>query len=330
MAGITDALQATPSPYPDLSRLTSWLASVLHQSGGDYRHFSIIKRIPNIEASTFPSEIVTCRIGSNKKITVFCKYAALKQQDRYGHKRGVAYEAEVYRQVLQGLKLPLPKFYGVYRDKENGQIAIILEYLRDTTRVSRAPNINGMLKASQWLGAFHAINETRLTTAQIPFLSVYDEAYYRGWPYRVLQFTREFKRNYSWLYSLCGQFEDLIAILSGAPMTVIHGEFYSQNVLMHNGRAYPVDWESAAIAAGEIDLASLTDRWPEEIVTDLKQAYQQTRWGNRSNANFDCVFELARLYTQFRWLGDWAEFSAKDCEWRFEQLRFLAKRLGLI
>ena len=61
--------------------------------------------------------------------------------------------------------------------------------------------------------------------------------------------------------AVCQRADEFIAQLLAAPRTMIHGEFYPGNILYEKGRICPVDWESAAIAAGELDLAALTEGW---------------------------------------------------------------------
>ena len=137
-------------------------------------------------------------------------------------------------------------------------------------------------------------------------------------------------RQPTWLPTLCARYSDLISALLAAPLTIIHGEYYPQNVLMYEGVPCPVDWESAAIAAGELDLASLTDRWPEDIVRDCVNAYQEARWLSTPPTHFYKTLQIARVYTQLRWLGDWNELNSKDCGWRFERLRSYGEQLALI
>ena len=139
MAGIIDALHTASI---SLSRT----AETYHRSGFRVEIRSVVglsTLLDHQACAEHRSKYISERdcylseLAKNKEITVFCKYSASKERDCYGHKKGVAYEADVYRHVLCGLKLPIPRFYGVYKDPEHDQIAIILEYLRDTARVSR-------------------------------------------------------------------------------------------------------------------------------------------------------------------------------------------------
>jgi thiamine kinase-like enzyme len=123
------------------------------------------------------------------------------------------------------------------------------------------------------------------------------------------------------------------------PPTVIHGEYTPKNVLVRDGIIYPVDWESAAIAVGEIDLAILTDRWPVEIVQQCKLEYQRARWPEGWPVDFERTFDAAQLYLHFLWLGYQPDSITSQARgnagrrgysWRFEYLRSAGERLGLI
>ena len=122
-----------------------------------------------------------------------------------------------------------------------------------------------------------------------------------------------------------------VAPLLTAPRTLIHGEYTPHNVLFRDGSIYPVDWESAAIAAGAIDLAGLTDRWPADVVRACEFEYERARWPDGAPAQFNQELAAARLYWQSRWLGqrpDWT--TDEECLWRFDELRSAAETMGLV
>jgi hypothetical protein len=91
---------------------------------------------------------------------------------------------------------------------------------------------------------------------------------------------------------------------------------------------YPVDWESAAVAVGEIDLAALTEGWPQAFVQQCELEYQRARWPDGPSTCFERRLAAARLYLQFRWLG--SETDRDPSLPRFERLRCEGERLGLI
>jgi hypothetical protein len=315
------------SRLPNLQSLTVGLTSVLR------RQVTILDRQPNIFTSTFPSEIVTCRVDEGSKLLLLCKYAAGGHRDNvYGHRGGVAYEAAVYRHLLQPSQASTPTFYGMYSDVSTGDSWLVLEYLDKSLRLPKVTGVPVPIGlAARWIGQFHRVSEEHLSYVPRPFLIRYDAEYYRGWVRRTLLFAGHLHQGLPWLRTLCGRFEDVVALLRASSPTVIHGEYYPMNILVDGGTVYPVDWESAAIAAGEIDLAALTANWGAEIGRQCELEYQRARWPAGSPGNFEQRLCAARIYLCFRWLGDRPNWTSHPSyrHW-FEQLRSLGERLGLI
>src|SRR5262249_22869187 len=141
-----------------------------------------------------------------------------------------------------------------------------------------------------------------------PFLTRYDTDFYVGWSRRTVRYAGSVLAEQPWLGILSRRYEDTVPILTARPRTVIHGEYTPHNVLWHEGGIYPTDWESAALAAGEIDLAILIEGWDEKTVNRCVQCYRQARGPSAATAPFEEALRVARLYVAFRWLaarGDW-------------------------
>ena len=103
---------------------------------------------------------------------------------------------------------------------------------------------------------------------------------------------------------MCRKFETTVPSLLDASQTVVHGEYFGLNIVYQNGTTWPADWQSTAIAPGEIDLASLTHSWPRPVVRRCEREYRKARWPDRIPDDFEEVLAAARLYVNFRWLGD--------------------------
>ncbi len=319
-----EAWRHVPShPAPGLESLTSALSAILCHDGVAM----VLDRKPNIYASTYHSEIVTCRLPDGSERQVLCKRSVGDGNYCHGHRGGIPYEAEVYRNVLSGIQLTIPTFYGDHADTARNQAWLILEFLENAALVKHMHEIGAMSLAAQWIGRFHAMNEARITCARMRFLNRYDSRYYLGWSHRAWLFAEPVRHGYPWLAQAHTTYAKAVDWLLGQPLTVIHGEYYSINVLFAGGSVYPVDWESAAVAPGEIDLACVTERWPEERVREMELEYQRARWPDGAPAEFARTLAAARLYLIFRWLGDRPEWTTgEECHWRFEQLRLAIER----
>jgi hypothetical protein len=339
---------STASQFPTLPALTSGLNSILNANGTRYGKVTITGR-EQIEEGSFPKELVTCRVEDGRRLQLFCKYTAGYSHASHGHRGGVPYEANVYRHVLQPLRVSTPGFHGMHSGADRNDVWVVLDYIPNTLLLNQPADPDmAMVVAASWLGRFHAQAEKLLPSPAI--LSTYDADYYRGWSGRTLEFAHDNDIELDWLRPLCAHFDEIGPQILSAHQTVIHGEFYPRNILFRDYRIFPVDWESAAVAAGEIDLATMTDGWAGEVADRCVTAYQIGRWPNGVPKSFAERLSWARLYLQLRWLGDCgrAGWSCANCRedsaapvkksvkadyeavLRFEELRAAGERLGLI
>jgi thiamine kinase-like enzyme len=294
------------SRFPSTRMLVSRLSQMLDVNESMDGPVEIVDRSPEPNSSTFPVEIVTCRVAKGDPVTLLCKYSRPGQARlpawhvSHGHRHGVGYEALVYRHVLEPLRMTTPRLWGTYESGDEGWLAI--EYLRDCVRVKSAPE--EIDRVADWIGQFHARNQRRLREPALTFVSRYSADYYRGWAQRTVAYARKHRRDCRKVEAVCDAFEEGIEALLTPPLTIIHGELYPSNVLYRSGSIHPVDWESAAIGAGEIDLVALTEQWPAEDVERCQRAYVRARW---PSGDVDTGFErrvwAARLYLLLRWTG---------------------------
>jgi thiamine kinase-like enzyme len=188
-----------------------------------------------------------------------------------------------------------------------------------------------MKHTAEWIGRFHAINEREFHRLPHTELKSYDLDFYVGWSRRTLAIATDHLETYPWLPGVCQRFEEFAKVLIEAPRTIAHGEFYPHNVVDRMGTAVPVDWESAACAPGEIDLAALTEGWPSAIDDLCDTAYRFARWGSDCPADHQRRLAAARMYIAFRWLGDRPTQKHRDrSPARLQRLHELASTWGLL
>jgi hypothetical protein len=289
--------------------------------------------------STFPNEVVTCRLADGKTRRVFVKYEAGRSHDAFGHHGGVAYEAQVYRRVLNPLPDFCPRCLGASTDPNTGNAWLVLEHVYGTVRLSdlvraratRQPR--AMAEAARWLGRFHAAHEERARDPEFSVLKCYDPEFYRGWASRTFEFARPLLGRFPWLTELRESGDAWFTPLLAARPTIIHGEFYAKTLLLRGAKLFIVDWECAAIAACEIDLAALTEgvHWPAALVRRCKRAFVRARWPQGAPAGFERTLDAASLYLHFRWLGERPDWTTREKTlWRYEHMHAAAKRAGLL
>ncbi len=290
-----------------MKKLAAALSTLLRHNGYIARNLTVLEREPNPYGSTFPTEVVTCRAdGGVRTLRLFVKYGTTEFDSVYGHRGDVSYEAKVYREVLQPLRTSTPSFYGVHMEDTSNAPWLIVEYLARGSPASSSRDPKAMGRSARWIGKFHAANEKRVHSPRLRFLHRYDSDYYAGWARRTRKLFSQsrLRMRFPWLVPLCDEFERLIPRLLRAPPTVIHGEYFGSNIVYQHGVSRPVDWQSAAIAPGEIDLASLTHSWPKLIVQSCEREYARTRWPTGAPDGFEETLGVARVHVNLRWLGD--------------------------
>src|SRR5438093_769416 len=201
--------------FPNTRRLETCLAAVFNTNG---------KRGPKVQkrelcpySTTFPCEIVTCRLPGNTTRDVFCKYSADVDYTGFGHRGGPAYELSVYREVLQPIGMSAPVCYGGQVDPKSGQSWLALEYLPGALGVGKLHRSGAMLAASSWIGRFHRLTETSGTVHGAGWMKAYTRQYYMGWVRRTLKASSSLPRKLPWLEAVCRHASHLLAPLLDEP-----------------------------------------------------------------------------------------------------------------
>jgi Ser/Thr protein kinase RdoA (MazF antagonist) len=254
-------------------------------------------------------------------------------------------EIEAYHAILAPAQLGTPTFYGAVVDEERMRYWLFLENVVGDV-LWQVGELTAWEDAARWLAAMHArfaaVTDWR---SKSEHLLHYDGDFYRLWLVRAQDFASQmeavgrsdFRKGLDWLAPRYGH---VIERLTALPVTFIHGEFYPSNVLLQNDRERrricPIDWESAAVGPGLIDLAALTaGSWEEQERSTLVLAYHDalTRLGGsaQSRDDFLAALDCCRLYLALQWLGwarAWSPPEEHRQDWLSEALA-LAERLDL-
>jgi hypothetical protein len=255
-------------------------------------------------------------------------------------------EIEIYRKVLAEHRLGSVICYGAVVDSALGRYWLILEKVPGL-ELYQVGDFAIWRQAARWLAQWQsrfAAQDVREKLAPAAHLLVYDREYYWIWMRRAMDFlgagmrprVEENRGGIEWLGKrYCEVVERLLAL----PPTLIHGEFYASNILVHQAgdtiRVCPVDWEMAAAGPGLIDLAALTaGNWTDKEKTDLALAYRDALHEADGRApeleEFLAALDCCRLHLAVRWLGwspQWSPPPEHAQDWLHEALS-LAEKLA--
>lgn len=256
---------------------------------------------------THPKEIVRFTAGKGKIQEILIKYQTVIDHTGHGHRGGIEYEAKIYR-LLESLGIKVPQLLTTVRATDGTVRALILEYLSDALRVAKSLDDRAVPRAVDWIAKLHRMTKG-LPPRQQKALRQWNREYFHQWGEKALTMVSEAGLPDSQLQSLVRRYEHKSDILLTDPPSLCHGEYYSINILYENGTVLPVDWESAALGPGVVDLAMLCDGWPASTRNSLVRRYHSSN----PISFFKKKLSMARIYVQLRWLGDpgqWSDLQA--------------------
>ncbi|GAC1388671.1 MAG: hypothetical protein NVSMB45_18530 [Ginsengibacter sp.] len=307
--------------FPDSNVLSNCLSTIL-QTGSKCE---ILSRESFIQTSTSPVELIICKTGVNIVKTLFCKYDGRQGDDNYDHRIGLEYEAKIYADVLSNMHISKINYYG-FGYLDNNESLLVLEYMEDVSRIDSSEDDDVLPKAAEWIGKFHHLGDGLVPD----FIKIYDKEHYTSWVVRFKELTSNCKKDYPIIERIIKFFLNNLSSLLTDSQTIIHGEYYPKNILIKDGVIYPVDWESAAVGAGEIDLVCLTEGWENDDVEKAKEIYKTARWpagGDMANIEFELRLLMADIYFMIRWWPDYLTSPSllKDSN-RYQELQEVYER----
>ncbi len=276
---------------------------------------------------TATAELLECVLASGAEWRVLWKRGLAGPRDPHDPRGGVTYETQLYEHILGPGGYGPPKFLGATHDPTTGEDWLFEEFLPGAIRLTEFP-VDIARSAAGWLGQFHRAFERSPVAPASAFVRRYDTDWYIGWVEAAMAVIGQAGRQTPEIEAVANGLRYHLPRMLEGPRTLIHGEFYPRNILVDRVAIRPVDWESAAMAAGEVDLATLTEGWAADVETVLVDRYRAARWLSKPPPGFEERYQAARAYSACRRLGDRTEWSP-EADRYLEQLLDAATRLGL-
>jgi aminoglycoside phosphotransferase (APT) family kinase protein len=324
--------RGTPIPVDvedaDIARaVDDWLA---HGQGGA----SVVRllRRPWEYATSAPLELITAVTDDGREHDLVLKHLGPRHVTDQVRRAKPSFvvdsrrEIEVYRRLLAPLGIG-PALVGSRIAPETDTCWLLLEHVRGS-RLFEVGAPAAWAATAHWLGAFHCRPDTvdQAAVRHAAGLIECQRDSYRIWIDRALQFfgadgpsrSRHDGKALRWLDE---RYDRVIDHLLSLPSTLIHGEFYPENVIMTGAPdswlPCPIDWETASIGPGVLDLAALTaGEWREQDRRDLTTAYLA---GSGKRVTLDELSEsvqYAHIQLAVRWLGWFGRRDAPDAHAR--------------
>jgi Phosphotransferase enzyme family len=242
----------------------------------------VMARAPFEYATSWPIEevLLTRRDGLQMAVLVkrfdgtpsCTKPGALLDPDR---------EAYVYR-LLAGARVSTARCYAA------GAGWILLEKVAGVP-LWQSGNIEDWCRAARWAAELHV--RFAAASPRRRHLLCHDRRYYETIAARAGAATTA--------SGLGDAVRVAIDRLVALPCTLIHGELYPSNVIVAGHTISPVDWETAALGPGVIDVAALMTGWDSARARQIADAYGGVE---------PVDVAAARLLLALQWLGwsrDW-------------------------
>lgn len=213
----------------------------------------------------------------------------------------------IYRALLPFAPPGPPRCVAALGDAVSGRRWLFLERV-EGPRLAFVGDFESWRAAARWLAALHARFLGRTDAVAAGRLLVHDPALADRWMQRARAAHPDEPR----LARIAARLYQPATRLAALPPTLLHGEFYADNVLVAPGREgpriCPVDWESAGWGPGVLDLAALVSgSWDERRRRDLALAYRAALEADAGVApdpdRLLADLDLARLHVAVQWLG---------------------------
>jgi hypothetical protein len=295
-----------------------------------------LRRRKSAYSSSFPIEELEVELASGRVIQMMFKDLGMRAplSDARRVKPGFLIdperEIEMYRHVLSPAAFGSALCYGTLIDGVKDRYWLFLEKIAGL-ELYQIGEFEAWRAAARWLAGFHGHFEgsTEKLPREIPLIH-HDRGYYLTWMERACRLVaRRGEATADQVEKLRRAYLDAIERLLQLPSTLVHGEFFPSNVMVQGSREAMrirvLDWETAAVGPGIIDVAALVSgQWNGEQKTGLVEEYLSAVSPGPANQEkkeeFFRAVACGQLHLAMQWLG-WSDGWTPPEEHRQDWLR---------
>jgi hypothetical protein len=238
-----------------------------------------VERIRSERSSSYETQLLTVRLAEEDDLRLFLKdfgaYGYLKDQMSERRWR----ELCVYRDLLAGAELGTARYYGAAWDEQRHRFWLLLE-LVDGEQV-RYCEFDQWVRATWWLGRMQAHFARRSDCLQqCDFLVRHDREFFSSAAELALRAVSLISaRLQARLDAILRSYAEVVAVMASQPVTLVHGGYRSQNILVSGDpscpRICPTDWEEASLGSRFYDFAYFSDGFDPPRLEVLMDAYRE-------------------------------------------------------
>jgi hypothetical protein len=332
---------ASATPGPITKAMLATVQELLGRHVGRARPVVAFEHRRSTYRTSFALEEVDVRLDDGRELRLMLKDVGPRAMSAVARAAKPSFlldpcrEILTYRHLLSAVPGP-PTYYGAKVDPSRQRYALLIERV-DGRPLWQVGELQVWQEVARWLaGLHHHFSSQGRRPRPSGHLIVYDAAYYGRWIERAVTFAdrREPSQRHA-IGQIADRYDRVVERLTSLPTTLIHGELYASNVIVQETwegiRVAPVDWETAAIGPGLVDLAALVaGGWSDEQRMAIVQAYIDALPSPGARDELLHALDYCRLHLGVQWLGwspDWSPPPAHAQDWLGEAVR-LVERLG--
>jgi hypothetical protein len=246
--------------------------------------------------TSFAAQILTLHLSNGEYLKLFVKDFSSSILPKDNLVQRSTREHHVYRDLLAQENLDTAHYFGAVHKPGQQGFYLLIEFVDGMWLKYR--DFDDWVAAAGWLGMLHGTFINKQADLQAAdFLVKHDADFFTAKADKALQAVTQFSQAQAdQLICALDGYDDIIDIMASQPVTLVHGSFRVQNILVASAssatRICPIDWELAATGGGLHDLAFIAHGYAPDKVEILLDTYREQLgkhcilWANKNDMTY--------------------------------------------